>query len=241
MVINGPSMKMQRDLLEQMKDEGHAGQVARACVRGLEQDPDDIPLRRLLADCYKELGFLSLAESEKSIVVEKIEGFISVYKDQARSFSEQGRTEEAFALLEKYLAHRPGDEEAAELFNGLTKVEEEPPSEVVPETHVTSPPSSEPDEIFPEMATHTLAEIYVAQGQHEAAMETYRQLLAQNPEDQKASTRLQELETGMVMEQMTPEPLSVEKDGRERMINVLEGWLAGIQQRNRASGDPARN
>ncbi|MFZ0448281.1 MAG: hypothetical protein WAL98_03485 [Desulfatiglandaceae bacterium] len=232
---NGPSLGTHRRFLERMKDDGHTREVARACVRGLEQDPDDIPLRRLLAHCYKDMGFLSLAETEISLATEKIDKLVSIYKDQAQLFAKQGRAEEASIVLKKYMAHSPGDEEALELLDCLEKSGGEARLDTVPASEEAVPPTPEPEEIFPEMATHTLAEIYVTQGQYQMATETYKELLTQNPEDQKARERLDELEAGMDLEELMPEPVSAEKIGKEKMISVLEGWLAGIQEFNRTT------
>jgi tetratricopeptide (TPR) repeat protein len=226
---NGPSLRMYRRVLEQMKADGHTREVVGACVRGLEQDPDDMLLRRLLAQCYKDMGFFSLYENEMFLVTENIEKLISIFKEQARLFAQQGRAEEASGALKKYLAHYPGDDEALELLDGLEKTGRDAQEDAVSASHEAMLPETEPERIFPEMATHTLAEIYVTQGQHQAAMETYQELLARDPEDQKARERLQELEGGMDLEELMPEPVSGESLGKEKMISVLEGWLAGIR------------
>jgi tetratricopeptide (TPR) repeat protein len=231
---NGPTPGAFRRVLERMKDEGHDREVVRACVRGLEQDPDDIRLRRLLAHCYRDMGFSSLEETEISLAAEKIEKLIPIYKDQAQLFAKQGRTAEALSALRKYMAHYPGDEEALELLDGLEKTGPEPEAEAVPASQEAMPQTAEPERIFPEMATHTLAEIYVTHGQYQAAVETYEELLRQYPEDHKARERLRELKGGMDQEALTPESASGGSAGREKMISVLEGWLAGIQEFNRA-------
>ncbi len=226
---NGPSPRTYRRLLEQMKDDGHTREVTRACVSGLEQDPDDMPLRRLLAHCYKDMGFLSLYENEICLVTEKIDKLISIFKEQAKIFATQGRVEEASSALKKYMAHCPGDHEALEMLDGLEKPGRDAQVDTVPASHEAIPQETEPGKIFPEMATRTLAEIYVTQGQQQAAIETYRELLARDPGDQKARERLQELEGGMDLEELMWEPVSEERVGKERMISVLERWLAEIR------------
>jgi tetratricopeptide (TPR) repeat protein len=79
-----------------------------------------------------------------------------------------------------------------------------------------------------ELATVTLGELYLRQGHTQRALETYRQVLAQDPDNARALARLAELEV--------PSPAA---DGAvkarrraaiERTIGRLEGFLAAVRK-----------
>ena len=90
----------------------------------------------------------------------------------------------------------------------------------------------------PEIATPTLAELYVNQGQIESAVEIYRKILDRDPADERARNRLSELE-GLGQEpefvEAAPDEFQeadvddTEKRKTERVIAVLEEWLHRIQ------------
>ena len=218
-LAHGPSPSTLLIILQRMREEGRVHEVLRECMRGLRLYPDDIGIHRMLAECYLELGFFSLAEQQIALAVEIIDKLASVFIIQAGLLERQGRREEAAAALEKYLAHFPGDAEVMERLRTL-KQEEEAPS--------TQAPSSE--EIVPEIATHTLAEIYESQGQFKAAVETYKKLIERNPEDLRAHEHLRHLEQGIRSGLKPGKVPEKEEDGAQRMIGILEGWLARMQE-----------
>lgn len=230
----GPSLATLHLILEKMREERRFSEVVRACNKGLSHHPDDIRLRWMLAECYLEMGFFSLAETEINLAARTLDGLVPLLKFQADIFERQGRVKEALAVARKYVAHCPADAEAVELLGRLVKAEEQYASE----SGYTSPDLTSslptPEEIVPEIATHTLAEIYESQGQIQAALQTYRELIAHNPEDRRARERLEKLSVG-INPGDEAQLHSLEKlDRREKMIGVLEGWLCRLQEINRA-------
>jgi tetratricopeptide (TPR) repeat protein len=218
-LTHGPSPSTLLIILQRMREEGRVDEALRECIKGLRLYPDDVRIHRMLAECYLELGFFSMAEKQIALAAENIDELVSVFKIQADLFEKQGRHEEAAAALEKYLAHFSGDTEVIERLRTL-KQEEKTPS--------TYAPSSE--EIVPEIATHTLAEIYESQGQRKAAIETYKKLIEQYPEDLRAHEHLRHLEQGIHSGDEPVKPPEKKQDGVQRMIGVLEGWLARMQE-----------
>lgn len=218
-LAHGPSPGTLLIVLQRVKEEGRVNEALRECIKGLRLYPDDVRIRRLLAECYRELGFFSLAEKEVALTVGNIEELVPVFKMQADLFERQGRHKEACAALEKYLAHFSGDTEAIARLHALKEKEKIPSSRA---------PSSE--EIVSEIATHTLAEIYESQGQVWAAIETYKKLIEQNPEDLRAHERLKYLEHEIHGPDETVKPPKKKHDGAQRMIGILEGWLTSIQE-----------
>jgi len=218
-LTSGPSPSTLLLICRKMKEEGRVNEAVRACIKGLALYPDDIRLRWLLSECYLELGFFSMAEKEIALVAEQVETLAPVFKIQADLFERQGRWEEASAALEKYLAHFSGDSEALKRLRNLKPKEEIPPAQ-----------GPMPEEIVPEIATHTLAEIYESQGQFQAAIDTYKKLMEQDPGDLRARKRLQELETEVHGEEKIVAPQERKQDRTERMLGILEGWLSRIQE-----------
>jgi hypothetical protein len=74
-----------------MKEEGRTGEVIQKCLHALDIYPDDIRLRKLLAEAYQEAGFIGLAEEALARVISEIEDLTSAYKQQARIYTRQNR------------------------------------------------------------------------------------------------------------------------------------------------------
>ena len=76
-------------------------------------------------------------------------------------------------------------------------------------------------------SSSTLAELYLQQGLVDRAVDVYRQLVQQEPANEKARLRLVELETASV----GPEERAARRRGLERTIAGLEQLLAAVQRR----------
>jgi tetratricopeptide (TPR) repeat protein len=244
----GPSSGTLFVVLSKLKEKGEWKGVVQECIKALENHPQDIAIRQLLAEAYLETGFLSQAEAEWEKVTARIDELAPAYKRLATLYRKGKRHEEARQALHVYLAHRPDDQEALQILEELKTfpetepVETEPPvepaapveKEAAPETSQqaweeaaeTAPaPGQEP---LPEIATPTLAELYYSQGQIEEAVRTYERVLAENPDDHRARARLEELKVTA-----PPEPMvqrDREREKKEKMITVLEEWLSNIQE-----------
>jgi predicted Zn-dependent protease len=108
-------------VLSRMKKRGELKEVIRECRRALSIYPNDIHIRRLLAEAYLEEGELSQAGLELEKVTAHIDELISSYSLQAEIFHKQGRDREAVQALKLYLAHRPDDEGRITLLGRLRK------------------------------------------------------------------------------------------------------------------------
>ena len=228
-LTNGPSPRTLFLVLSKMKEEGRLRKVIQECLKALSIHPFDIHIRRLLAESYFESGLISQAESELDKVTTMMNDFIPTYRLQADIYLRERREEEAAEALKLYLAHRPDDQEARNLLDTLMPVEE---------VHVTKP---EPDveEIsgpVEEIATPTLAELYVDQNLIQEAIATYEKVVAQHPEDERSRQRLEELKAMSIEDEaLESEDKGVEtiRQKKEKMITILEGWLANIKESSR--------
>ncbi|MBU2497967.1 MAG: hypothetical protein KKE57_03630 [Proteobacteria bacterium] len=250
-IINrGPSSETLFEVLSRLKASGHLTRVVQECIRALASYPDNIPLRHLLAETYFELDLLSQAEAEVEKVTTRLDDLASAYKLHANIYHRQKRDEDSARALKVYLAHRPDDADALHLLERVGEALQEPAPEPAavegppPAFHEAASegplssaeglgegsPISE-GEAFPEIATPTLAEIYFSQGQIPEAVNTYEMVLAQDPEDERSRQRLDELKA-MVSAAPLMKAKGVDKKrvGKEKMIAILEAWLAGIRK-----------
>jgi hypothetical protein len=81
-------------------------------------------------------------------------------------------------------------------------------------------------EVATPFSSSTRAELYFRRGLVETAVEVYRQVLADEPENERARTRLDEITSAL--------PLDERAAGRrrlERTIAGLEGILAALRKR----------
>jgi tetratricopeptide (TPR) repeat protein len=197
-------------LIKTLKEKGEPEIAIKACLKALEFFPDDINIRKALAEIYLEKGSIELAETELEELCKKIDELSSIFKLQAELFMKKDRTKEAINSLRLYLAHQSNDQEAAQLLSKLSTLPKQKPS------------------ILP---TSTLAEIYYKQGELEEAIKIYEQTVKAFPDDEKSKLRLKELKEIKETEEhrkAKEEPL---KEKKLRLIRVLERWLSNIEQR----------
>jgi hypothetical protein len=81
-----------------------------------------------------------------------------------------------------------------------------------------------------EIATKTLAEIYLKQGDLQKAYEIYKILSEKDPSDPEIRNRLNELDQKLTTSLLSAQPLP---RSREEKIRFLEKWLAHIQERKK--------
>ena len=196
-------------LLEILKREGKPEKVIQACLKALESFPDDIYIRKLLAETYFEQGSIELAEIELEKISKQIDDLSSIFKLQAELFKKENMAEKAINSLKLYLAHYSNDQDAAKLLSELST----PPKEEV--------------SILP---TSTLAEIYYKQGESEEAIKIYTQVVNDFPDDEKSKNRLDELKKIKETEESERSKEAIIKEKTLTLIGVLERWLAIIEK-----------
>lgn len=220
-LADNPSPETLFIVLSKMKEDGRIGEVIQECNKALEIYPDNIRIRQLLAESYLDSGQISLAESESGRITEQVSNLMSIYRTQADIYSRQGRNDEAIEALRIYLIHCPDDEEALEQLAEL-----EPGKEGLEDTAIP-----EDDETLSEIATPTLAEIYLEQGQITEAINTYEKIVARNPHDEQSAIRLEELKSGTETGE-TPGNKALDKgrQSKEKMITILDDWRQNIRK-----------
>jgi len=230
----GPSSETLCLVLPELKRLGHTRKVIQECIRALQNHPEDLPLRLLLAEAYFEEGLLSQAEAEIETATSQMDRYASAYWLQAEIYRTQKRNDEALGSLKTYLTLRPQDERALDRLREMGTPEAAPAEapqaqeEIIEPAVVEAPEPPalkriEPlaleaekpefrfeEEVLSEIATPTLAEVYVNQGQIQEAISIYEKVVAQNPEDQPSIKRIQELHTLRAVE---PPPAEEAQEG----------------------------
>ena len=196
-------------LLEILKKEGKPDKVIRACLKVLESFPDDINIRKLLAETYFEQKSIELAKVELEIICKQIDELTSDFKLKAEVFRKEDRVEEAIKSLKLYLAHYSNEQDAARLLSELDA------------------PLKEEVSILP---TSTLAEIYYKQGELEEAIKIYTQVVKDFPDDEKYINRLEELKAIIKTKEPERSHEAILKEKTLTIIGTLERWLINIDK-----------
>ena len=249
-LANGPSSGTLLIVLSKLGEAGEHKKVIQECIKAIAAHPNDIPLRRLLAETYFEIGLFAHAEAEVEKLISHMDDLASLYKLQAMIYQKEKRPQEAIASLKLYLAHRPDDQDAIHLFESLCPPAA--PAEVSATLDVPSEPlellvEMEPEasqemeeesgvvakEDFLDLATPTLAEVYVNQGQIEEALDIYERIIADNPDDHASKQRLVELGAMLAPPPpLEPSPGEGTRGRKERMIATLTSWLEEMKKAN---------
>jgi tetratricopeptide (TPR) repeat protein len=239
---NDPSQGTLYVLLSAMKENGRHARVIKECLKAILRFPEDLTLKKILAEAYLGEGRVIEAEAEFDRVIKGIKTLSGVYRSQAEIYVRQKREEDAAVSLKQYLAISPEDEDAAILLEELLatraisaiELTEEPidaeilEPESQDETAVME--TQEPDE-FPEIITASLAETYFEQGKLIEAREIYEKLAEKDPEDTVSKQRLDEI-SSLMEPKDEQESVQDEDPGRrkkEKMISILDSWRNNIR------------
>jgi tetratricopeptide (TPR) repeat protein len=235
---SAPSQETLLLILLKLREEGKIEKVIQECLKALEVYPNDIHIRRLLAESYFEKDRIFDAEAELKKITHLISDLAQVHKLQAMIYRKQGRNEEAIEALKVYSVYHPHDEEARLLQDELKPEEPPPDSEAQGLPKATSTAFGEElEKGAPEIITSRLAEIYLDQGKIEKAIDTYKTLVMLNPEDTHFRDRLEELKAMSVEEATVDQEASADSvvAKKQKMLAILETWRANI--RNQVNPD----
>jgi len=249
----GPSSETLCLVLAELKSLGHTRKVIQECIRAIQNHPEDLALRLILAETYFEEGLLSQAEAEIETATSQMDRHASAYWLQTLIYHAQKRNDEALRSLKTYLALRPQDERALDLLREMgteaLQAQEEivelamaeaekPPTlkEIEPPAFAMEEETSEfgfEEEVLSEIATPTLAEVYVHQGQIQEAISIYERVVAHNPEDHTSLKRILELNAMRAVASFPAEEakkIPRAKQKKQKNLAILESWLANIRK-----------
>ena len=241
LLSGNPSQGTLFRILSMMKKEGMLERVIDECTKALETYPDDIKIRRLLAEACLEAGRVDRAESEIKLAIAGITELMISYRFQADLYISQGRNAEAIEALKLYLIHCPDDKESYALLESMLPGEEAAAETIqaweetgiVPDKadseSIAQPPEAEAHDI----ATAALAEVYIEQGLTEEAIEIYNKVIEKNPDDSRSMERLGELKSILEQARLAQEKEKDRLMRKKRMVSILESWLQGIREQSK--------
>jgi predicted Zn-dependent protease len=232
--------------------------------------PDHAEAQRLLARLYKESGneqaalqaLQTLLDFHPDDMSARIE--LESLQQRVSAFSEDDDLE-LIELTEADIFEEPEDVgELVERIKPVARTVEDPWSginavapEVAPSPTALEAVWSVPEQqlaatvetvvkaaVEPDpLTTSTLAELYVAQGFSDKAIEIYRRIVAANPQNQEAVSRFAVLEqaeavaesgqAAAVAAELSSAPLGLPVEGvadQQAAVTVLEGWLDNIRR-----------
>ena len=227
----GPSQSTLHIILGRIRDEGRVNEVIKWCMTFLRVYPKDIYLTMLLAECYLDIGSIGQAENEFLKVSSMMNDLLPVYARLSKIYAKQQRFPEAAGEAEIFLARHPEDPEMRKLLKQVKETGDGATGE--PEGRDPEWPALPDDdaESLVDFATPTIAELYLSQGQVEAAVETYKKVIEEHPGDRASAERLSqlrdEMETGLPP---LAEAAHNEHAREERLLAILEKWLPGVKE-----------
>ena len=229
---NSPSQGTLYVLLKIMKDRGMLSLVIQESLKALLRFPDDLRLRKILAEAYQEDGRLLEAETEFGKVINGMKTLAGAFRSQAEIHMLHKREPEARENLMRFISFFPEDEEAILKLEELEPVIDVPSVESPEEPEDLEITEAEEQEAFPEIITASMAETYFNQGKLDEAREIYAKLMEKNSEDSASRWRFDEISALMDQEKDVPHELPEEdsiRKRKERMISVLDAWRDNIR------------
>jgi tetratricopeptide (TPR) repeat protein len=239
---NNPSQGTLYALLAIMKENGRYNLVIRECIKALSRFPQDLVLKKILAEAYLEEGRLFEAEAEFDNVIKGMKNLAVAYRSLAEIYVRRKREDAAVESLKKYLAFSPEDEEAAVLLEELLvtaavssiELSEAPIDTDTLETEESAGTDSmapqEPEESSG-IITTSLAETFFDKSKPGEAREIYEKLVEKDAEDPALKSRPDEI-SAMMEQKDEPEDQKAESSVRqkkEKMISLLDTWRINIK------------
>ena len=200
-----PSSKAFVYLAEALWERGMYTEAIQTCVKGLRLHPHDLRARVILGLSYLRTDELELAEVELLKAKEMLEINTVTYQALAELYDKQGDVDQAASyrrLFQTIIA--PGIVESE---NGAAEFEVESPAEETEQKEV-------------ELATATMAELYIEQGHLAEAIEVYRRILQSDPEAEGVKARLEEVESKVGKAKVA-----------RTLLKILESWQNDIKDR----------
>ncbi len=205
--------------------QGRGEEAIEICREGVNRFPDFLPGRLLLGRCYLEAGRNSESQEQLEFVADVVEKCSGVYKYLSRVYLEKKEIDKAMEALQKALylswtTDRP--------LHASGEIREKvPPGIPAVGTETTRPVADLPPKPEKEPAkpirTDTLADIYLRQGHLNKALSVLEEILTRDPGNTAVRKKYESL--------LKRRGGNGKKTPREKVLQVLERWLAAVEGR----------
>ena len=152
-----------------------------ASQNSLKDNPEDWDARVSLGNSYFKKGMLKEAREQFELVAKAISNNIIVFKMLGEIFEKEGNRQDAYRLYQIYTAFDPDDAKAKQIMSSFRT--EEPLTEKEKPVQSRFVESSDNSQRQINIFTKSIAEIYERQGYLEKALNTYEDILANDPEN----------------------------------------------------------
>ena len=198
----------------------------RKCLDRVRAKPEDWSARVSLGMTYYENGMLKEAGEELKKVAQVIADNKTVFKTLGKIYEKEGNNENARRSYMIFSALDSGCLEADTVVSFL-KTEEPTREEIMSQRPLREEGEEISNNSF-DISTNTIAEIYIKQGYPDKALEIYREILDDQPENtaiqKKINDLMEEIGKSAFVE---VEPLSCSSK-KERIIEILNKWLDNL-------------
>ncbi|SRR5579871_2123216 len=179
-------------LAEAYRKQGNLEEAFKICKKGLEKHPNNASARVVLGRVYQGQGKVQDAASELKKVLELDPENLMAHSLLGSIYMEKGDHQAAIEEYQKILTLNPDDEETQ---TSLKQAIEKAAGESKPSTSFKSEPSADEKRTTSKdsTATLTVAELYLKQGHYDKAIEVFRELLANDPQNLMLRQKLTEV------------------------------------------------
>lgn len=205
--------------------------------------PDYTSARMALAEAYYTTERMDDAKKECLSVLTSNPDNLSAYKLLINIFLAENNKEEADKLIEKLKDLDPDDTRIQEFISSLEASLQKPPAQEKPEEikreafeeaeEEPGEPGEGQEEEKPkkDISTKTLAQIYEKQGLISRALETYKKILEDDPENELIVEKIIELEARLDAEELEEETEDTEdEEKRDEALKDVIGDKEAIQE-----------
>jgi tetratricopeptide (TPR) repeat protein len=232
-VAKDPTSKLFMPLAEEYMKCGMLDEAMMVLNDGLKAHPYFFSAKVTLGKVYLERDQIEDAKKQFEEVIEVCPDNLFAHRKLAKIYRDESDLERARTSCQVVLSANPNDAEMKSLRDDIenshpeskagvsenplqeqleasTVSDTESPQEAMP-VETTSfmaeePVSDSPKQVREEIATESLADIYVKQGYYEKGMEIYKRLLTQDPSNKAFARKLEETEYLMSISNKDPGP-----------------------------------
>jgi tetratricopeptide (TPR) repeat protein len=226
-LARNPGSRIFAPLAEAYRRAGRTEEAIATCQAGLRHHPHFLSGQLVLARCWHDRGELDLASAGFREVLRGDAGNVVALRALGEIARERGDREEAAGWFRQALEADPGDEELRARLESLAPAPGGPPR---------AAPAPVP---AAEIATVTLAEVYLEQGLHERALTVYRRVLAADPNNAAVQDRVRRLEFLLADERGSAGPSVAAGAPGEAVAAATDGEPAGGVELEAGFGAPA--
>jgi len=206
-------------------EQGAYESALEAVRQWLDRNPGDVDA--LIIQCHACMRSGKLGEA--TALIEDVEmavlGLSHIYASMGDICFKGGLNQEAAKFYRRFIALNPVSDLSREVSGKLRILEEDQPNLIQEFNHRKTPASP----ITAGFQTLTIVDLYIRQGHLDAAESLLEQMLIKAPDDFSIQEKLRNVQTS----KSASAKKAVQLQQREKVVEILNRWMNGIQKRRR--------